>query len=340
MHKTSLTGRQFPPIILAFLLIFTTFFASTETNVRYHINLDNRIGFGLSTKADAQYWANQLNASWYLDWKTTAVKNDQFPEYWQMIRLSPQGYRPSRIEIIALAIEYPGHTWIIGNEPDNIYQDNITAEEYASFYHELYYLIKRFDPTAKVATGAVSQATPLRLDYLNEVLTVYSQHYQHQMPVDWWTLHAYILREEDGSWGAGISPGMNQKSGTLYSIEDHADLELFKENIRQFRLWMNNNGYQNKPLAITEFGILLPAEFGSSPMLVANYLQESFKWLLGSIDKEIGYPADQDRLVQKFAWFSLADTVFPVADLADISAQTLTLTGEAFLRIANNPQLE
>ncbi len=339
MHKTDQSERHFFSMILAFPLILTIFISSFETIGHFHINVDNRIGFGLSTKADAQFWASQLKARWYLDWKTTAVSSDQFPEYWQMIRLSTQGYRPSRSNIIAIAIEYPGHTWIIGNEPDNIFQDNITAEEYASFYHELYYLIKRYDPTAKIAIGAVSQATPLRLEYLNEVLAFYMQKFQHQLPADWWTMHAYILREEVGSWGAGIPPGMNQKRGVLYNIEDHASLELFKENIRQFRLWMNMNGYQNKPLAITEFGILLPADFGSSPSLVVNYLEETFKWLLGATDKDIGYPGDKDRLVQKFAWFSLADTVFPVADLADISAQTLTLTGKSFLKIAINPEL-
>ncbi|OJX41235.1 MAG: hypothetical protein BGO78_00350 [Chloroflexi bacterium 44-23] len=321
-------------ILLAILLVSSLLTSYFLTKSNWHASASNRIGFGLSTKADPKFWAEKLHASWYLDWKTSAIPSGQAPEYWQMIRLSASGYTPSANEIKALTVNFPGHVWIIGNEPDNIWQDNIPAKEFAQYYHEIYALIKNFDPTAKIAVGAISQPTQLRLSYLNQVLNEYKQQYHQSLPADWWTLHAYVLREEVDSWGAGIPPGMTQKRGDLYMIEDHSNLSIFKENVIQFRKWMNNNGYQNKPLAITEFGILLPAEFGSTPSLVSDYLKETFLWLESATDSEIGYPADNDRLVQKFAWFSLADINFPVADLAELSTNSLTSTGETFFKTA------
>lgn len=316
------------------LYLLSTFFSSRESNFRERKMQPNRIGFGMSTQADPLLWANKLGATWFLDWKTTARRSDLEPEYWQMVRLSKDELRPTTREIIALAIEFPGHTWVIGNEPDNIWQDNITAELYAQYYHDLYWLIKKYDPTASIAVGAVSQPTPLRLRYLDQVLESYLLRYGHKFPVDWWTMHAYVLREQKNSWGAGIPTGFMEESGSLYEISDHGDLSVFKQNIISFRTWMKNNDYQQMPLAITEYGILLPEEFGFSADRITDYLQQSSAWLYSQSDPNLGLPADSFYLVQKFAWFSLADEIFPVADLANLDQQTLTETGKAYQEIS------
>lgn len=316
--------------IIAILFIGIVWISSLSTNTQQPDWDEQRIGFGVSTKADAVYWANQLNATWYLDWKTTPKPSKNSPEYWQMIRLSTEGFHPTRQEIINLLINYPGQVWIIGNEPDNIWQDNLKAESYAAYYHDLYYLIKTVDPSARVAVGAVSQPTPLRLEYLDSVLQEYHKLFHHTLPCDWWTLHAYILREENNSWGAGIPPGFLPPKSTKYEIEQHADIAIFAANIIQFRAWMADNGYANTPLAITEFGVLLPAEFGFTPEKVSAFLEQSFTWLYNQRDEKIGFPKDDFHLVQKFAWFSLGDKIFPVADLVNFSTYTLTPIGITF----------
>lgn len=296
----------------------------------------NRIGFGISSSANPVEWTQKLNASWYLDWKTTPIRSSSTPEYWQMIRVSNAGIRPTKAELINILHYYPGHIWIIGNEPDNIWQDNITAEEYARVYHDLYQLIKTHDPSAKVAIGAVSQPTPIRLEYLNRVLSTYQKLYQKKLEVDWWTIHAYVLREEQNSWGADIPRGFDEKTGQLYEINQHGEIELFKKNILEFRRWMKNNGYQSVPLAITEFGILLPEKFGYTPEFISTYLDQSFSWLDKSANLDIGFEKDDYRLVQKYAWFSLNDIIFPDSNLVDLDQAQVTIIGETFRYAATN----
>jgi len=330
MQKFDKNSHQINVIIFIMLMFYIILFSYLNHFPDQATKQSNRIGFGISTKADPVLWAKELNASWYLDWKTTPVKAIKNPEYWQMIRLSKDGFRPSANEIIKIAINYPGQTWIIGNEPDNIYQDNIEYAQFTQLYHHLYYLIKRYDPIAKIAIGAISQPTPMRLRYLDLVLAEYQRSFNQKLPVDWWTLHAYVLREEKDSWGADIPPGFQENIGSLYEIEQHDDLSTFKTNIYNFRSWMKKNGYQNKPLAITEFGILLPKEFGFTPERVADFLSLTFDWLSTGKDTNIGFPQDKYLIVQKFAWFSLGDVIYPVADLVDFSTMELTPIGEQF----------
>ncbi len=333
--KASLKKNPFFNYGIFALLLFVIVLITNLTSSLQPVDWDlQRIGFGVSTRADAMFWAKQLNASWYLDWKTIPQSVKSFPEHWQMIRLSSQGYLPSREEIIGLLINYPGQVWIIGNEPDNIWQDNLPPESYASYYHDLYFLIKRYDPTAQVAVGAVSQPTPLRMEYLDSVIREYRKQFHHQLPCDWWTLHAYILREETNSWGAGIPPELGPANSTLYEIDQHDDLSIFAANIIQFRAWMAENEFQGIPLAVTEFGILLPEEFGFSTQRVTSFLEGTFYWLFNERNTKIGYSKDSYHLVQKFAWFSLGDKNFPIADLVDFSNNTLTPAGIAFRDIS------
>jgi hypothetical protein len=292
--------------------------------------LSFRAGFGLAATAQPEYWAEQLHAGWFLDWAVKPRPAEQLPEHWQTVRLKPGCVYPSQEYLRWAALSYPGNVWIIGNEPDVIWQDDVTPEEYAVVYHDLYQAIKSTDPTAQIATGAISQATPLRLEYLDRVLKTYRQQYDQPMPVDWWTVHGYVLREELNSWGVGIPPGFTVTQGELREVDDHGRLDLFEKQLTDFRRWMAENGYRNKPLALTEFGILMPADYGFPVEMVAAYMQESFAWLQETSDENSGDPNDENRLVQRWAWFSLADALYPGPDLANLGAGTLTPLGEAF----------
>jgi hypothetical protein len=265
----------------------------------------------------------------YYDWFAAADPplNSRL-EYWQMIRTTAKGSSISFDEIAAIIKSRPGSVWIIGNEPDNIWQDNIEAEEYASLYHEIYHFIKGRDPSAAIAIAAVSQPTPLRLEYLERVLDAYRESYGTPMPVDIWTIHGYILREEVDSWGAGIPPGFDDVSGELYEIEDHADFEIFEENLLQFRAWMDQEGYGERPLAVTELGVLLPKDYGFSDEVIGKFMIEAFDFLSNS-SGEYGWEQDDNRLFQWWFWYSLYDNyVFPTGDLFDSEQQVLTPLGK------------
>ena len=294
------------------------------------LEISSRAGFGLSDQADPHYWSGQLNAGWYLDWKAEQRRNFQYPEHWQMVRFFRGCVIPSRDATRWLVLHYPGKVWIIGNEPDVIAQDAVTAEQYAQAYHDLYYLIKSTDPTALVAVAGVAQPSPLRLEYLDNVLAAYQNSYHEQMPVDWWTVHGYVLREERDSWGVDIPPGMAPDQGQLYEIEDHGRKDLFNQQIQAFRSWMAKNGYRQVPLALTEFGILMPADYGFPTSIKQQYLRDTFQWLATATDETTGFPQDGNRLVQRWAWFSLSDSLLPDGNLADLEALELTSIGQAF----------
>jgi hypothetical protein len=292
--------------------------------------LSQRAGFAMSTTANPEIWADKLRSGWFLSWSVKLRSVKQIPEHWQMVRLRPGCYYPSQAYIRWVAARYPGLVWIIGNEPDVIWQDSLTPEEYAQVYHDFYEIIKTADPSARLAVGAISQATPLRLEYLDRVLKAYQASYSQPLPADWWTVHGFVLREERKSWGVEIPPGMTQDQGELREVSDHGRMDLFQQQIIAFRGWMAANGYRDVPLALTEFGILMPVDYGYSLQFVTQYLQESFAWLQSTTDDTLGLRADGNRLVQRWAWFSLADRLYPAPDLADLSTGNLTGLGKAF----------
>jgi hypothetical protein len=279
----------------------------------------------------------------YFNWE---LVTDPIPagsaDFWQMIRVSEFGIRQPWEEVELVIEANPGSVWIIGNEPDILWQDNTTAEKYAEVYYEAYHFIKERDPSALIAVAGVGQPTPLRLAYLDTVLATYEQNYGQPMPVDIWTVHNFILREERDSWGVGIPPGMTDESGQpveqgiLYEIADHDDLEIFRQNLVNFRQWMAERGYRDRPLALTEFGILMPADFGFPPPAVAGFLTGTFDFLVSAADGTIGYPADDNRLVQWAFWYSVYDPQdFPTGNLFDPDSAELTPLGEIYTNYIN-----
>jgi hypothetical protein len=268
----------------------------------------------------------------FLNWDVAVERPSTDIEFWQMLRLSEEGVVNVSWEDLETAVaNQPGSVWIVGNEPDVIWQDNVTPERYAELYHEVYTFVKARDATAQIAIGGVTQPTPLRLAYLDRVMAAYESQFGTSMPVDIWTVHAFILREEAGSWGVDIPPGMSEEQGILYEIVDHDDFAIFMENIRAFRQWMWQRGYGERPLAVTEYGILMPFDYGFPPEAVAEFMKQSFDFFLTARDETIGYPADDHRLVQWWFWYSLHDPdLYPTGNLYDRQTGELTEVGEAW----------
>jgi hypothetical protein len=286
---------------------------------------------GVPTGSIADYdWGDGL-PGWYLDWwvqPRPALPGDI--RYAQMVFVNGDKYRPELGVIRATARANPGSLWLIGNEPDVAWQGNATPEQYAATYGLLYPAIKAADPSAQVAIGGVSQPTPLRLEYIERILAAYETQFGEPMPVDAWNVHAFILREERDSWGVGIPPGMAVDQGTLYEIADHTDIAIFRRQIEDFRRWMAQKGFRDKPLVVSEYGVLMPESYGFSPDVVSQFMLDTFDYFLTARDPETGYPADDNRLVQAFCWYSAADTVYPTPNLFDPETRAVTPLGEVF----------
>lgn len=301
-------------------------------------NLHSRLGVGWANAVpqDAAI-VERLGFGWYLDW-TVQPEPLRMPglEFAQMVLTRDSTPFWRQRDRIAQAVKAnPGALWLIGNEQDVPWQDNQTPEAYARRYHQFYIYIKSLDPTAQVAIGGVSQPTPLRLLYLDRILAVYEQLYGQPMPVDVWNVHAFVLREERDSWGVSIPPGFDEvDQGMLYEIEDHDDLEIFRQQLVDFRRWMARHGWRDKPLIVTEYGILMPETYGFPPHAVIDFMESSFDFLLEARDSEIGYPLDDNRLVQRLTWFSVGDSTYPTGNLVDPTTGALTSVGQAFANYA------
>jgi hypothetical protein len=237
-------------------------------------------------------------------------------------------------QIVAIAQANPGSLWLIGNEIDRYDwgvrdpghpgeylvppggQDEMLPQVYAQAYHELYHLITSTDPEARIAIGGVIQPTPLRLQYLDMILDAYHSHYGATMPVEVWNIHNMILREVSceaypGScYGADVPPGVDAAQGRVYGIEEAGSIERFEQHIREFRGWMKDRGVRDKPLIISEYSVLYGEDQGFYEQAVEDYLLDTFDYLTTASDGALGYPADGDRLVQRWAWYSLDDAGF------------------------------
>lgn len=260
------------------------------------------------------YDVDALHIGWYSDW---SIRRQPLRpggiKYAQLIQVRASAYPTNTLQLTETVAANPGGLWIIGNEPEAKYnQGNRTPDQYAAVYHHLYPLIKGLDPTAWIAIGGVIEPTPLRLEWLDMVLSEYQSRFGEPMPVDVWNIHMQILQEKAGSWGAEIPVGLPDTEGELYTLQQNADPEIFRQLVTAFRQWMKDRGFQNKPLIISEYGVLMPWYYladdqPTGDQRVIDFMLTTFDFLVNARDPNLGYPADDNRLVQQWLWYSLND---------------------------------
>ena len=305
--------------------------------------------FGVNASATPNLAAlSELRTGWYMNY--VAATNPPLHngmEYMPVIRIEPitsaPGYQywPTGAALVDTIAGNPGAKWLIGNEPDSIWQDNLQPATYARAYHELYHLIKSQDPAAQIIAGSIVQATEIRLLYLDEVLASYEQQFGQPLRADGWSIHNYILNEAscekypENCWGAEIPPGIDRDAGEILGFKDNTDVTRFIERIVRFRQWLVARGYSGQPLYLTEYGVLfwedIVDEDGNAfpPSRVNAFMEATYDYMLTAVDPVLGDPNDGYRLVQQWAWFSTIDTTFN-GTLFDPDTYALTDIGAFF----------
>jgi hypothetical protein len=237
----------------------------------------------------------------------------------------------------------------VGNEPDTTYenQDALLPEVYADRYYELATIIRSLDPAAQIAFGSIVQPTPIRLRYLDrawaELVAQAGSTASASAMIDFWSIHAFILNEQEGSWGTGIPPGFENDHADAVIITDLTDtysIDIFQPRVIAFRSWMASIGERSKPLWITEYGSLMPPidppggpdYYNVSDQDTADYMLATFNFMLSATDDQTGLPNDENKLVQRWFWYSLNDHRYNFGgSLFDPdNGNTLTLVGQAF----------
>jgi len=270
-----------------------------------------RFGFNWIGTPIAQYDIPRLHAGRYMQYPGFLADPPPLDlEFLQLIRLNENFNPPSETDIVDYATVHPGTLWLIGNEPDCPWHDadGVTPRQYAEMYHELYGIIKGADPSARVAVGGIVQATPLRLLYLDMILQEYQGLYGEMIPADAWHVHNFIV-EETPSGGAGYPPGVSpdaaRQAARQLGVQDHDNMTIFADQIFAFRQWMKDRGETNKPLIVSEYGILMPFIYGFDEPRVERFMIATFDYFLSATSTSVGHPNDCNRLVQAWYWLSL-----------------------------------
>jgi len=224
----------------------------------------------------------------------------------------------------------PGHTWFVGNEPENPCRLATSfSGDYVQRYYKMYHFIKDVDPTARVGIGGVVLPSQIRRDWLDNVLNSYQSRYGEPMPIDIWNVHDLLLSECPGSCGCqdpnpypslccsgGYVPReFWPRKGEYYSQADQARFDEFQRLLVEFRQWMKDRGFRDKELIVTEMGVLAPTVQGGCPWCFSHetinqFMYDAFEWMHTARDTETGMPADGYRLVQRWTWYSLDDRNF------------------------------
>jgi hypothetical protein len=345
-----------------------------------------RLGLTVAREQHAEFSiVPRLNAGSYLDFGSgLPAPGPVAAEYFPMLRLHQGGAADRTCEFDgtfsisppldagfgAIVEANPGMLWIVGNEPDRVGQDNICPQQYAQAYHDVYAFIKEHDPSAQVAVAGLVQVTPMRIDYLDIVWDSYLARYGEPMPVDVWSMHIYVLSEQDDG-DAHLAVGADRSLRVRFATDgncantatvchaEHDDVGLFQAQVVRMRQWMKDHGQQDRPLILTEFGILKPYHYYGQcsvekcpagdvdgcfcdetkrtfhPLRVEAFLTSTLDYLLNETDPNLGYPADNDRLVQQSLWFRLAtlsvDGLGHASNLADPDDEwTLTVVGQGW----------
>ena len=250
-------------------------------------------------------------------------------------------------------------------------QGDTHPDVYAEAYHDVYHFIKQRDPSALVANSALVQVTPGRLQYLDLMYEAYVSKYGSGMPVDAWNMHLYVLSEVDpmgnpnstANVALGTDPalGISESydpdgggplteadtcaSADVYCYAEHDSMAAFTEQVVAMRQWMRDHGYRHRPLLLSEYSLLFPYEddgdtcflqdeYGNcfTPSRVQTFMSNTFDYLSTATDPSLGFPADNNRLVQQWLWFSVHNLgVGQVSNLIqNESTGTLTNLGQFF----------
>ncbi|MBM4246896.1 MAG: hypothetical protein FJ148_24405 [Deltaproteobacteria bacterium] len=251
---------------------------------------------GVNSVAGGSFDLSSTGASWYLNWSPTPTPDTPLEfvpmvcAYTDHAPVTPAYLATLEGQIRARPSAYPdGTLWLIGNEIGfRPQRDSRTAERYAADFHECRSMLLRINPTFRMAVGPVilsDSSTIIHeyvggaggLAYLAGVVAAYRKAYGVDIPADAFSATGHVLE------GNGV------------------DLAIFEAQIVRFRTFLADNGFREPEAIITEFGVA----YGDPTFEeLAHFLSKTTAFLDQERNPDIGCTKDDDRLIQRWAWFT------------------------------------
>lgn len=254
------------PWVLALLLaLLTTCGCGSRRQERAPFSTPFGVGVG-----DAPLTAAQLDALgpvWYMDW---SWRDPTFEGHERLYVVGCAEVKRDRGAIPAAMRSKGASWWALGNEPNDPNQDNQTPEEYAELY-SIFEGWAKNAPHCRILPAGIADADWQWAEAFREA---FREKYGRYPRVDGWNIHNYILE-------AGLDP---------------YDVGEFGRRILAFRRWMERIGDGDKPLFLTEFGVLYGSGCCNRPVdppeKIQTFMREAVRWLVES------------RTVACWAWFA------------------------------------
>lgn len=185
-------------------------------------------GPGGSKPVDLAVQQSTIGAAWWYDWDR-CYTGGGLAQYMPMIRATHDW-------TVTDFTRFPcGSYWLIGNEPDNKSQDNLTPMEAAICYGSLTHAILNYDSTAKIIIGGFTDPSQYtRTTYKAQFESAWMSLYNENVidVITGWHVHAYVHRI-----------GSETTAQALQRVTE-----------RQLRAWTQEN--PGLELWVTEFGSL------------------------------------------------------------------------------------
>lgn len=302
-----------------------------------------RCGLNSQCAPTLEYFDNYqtLNAGWYFDWgyafQTTANHIDfggprpQYDmDYVSLVSagknagsagdLSDPNSQCSRVlEAVRRnpALNPDGAVWTIGNEIG--LDDNRTAERYADEFVSWKRCLNRIAEELSSQTGQTvrwriaSGAVIIQPDFDSTTMACVGKNHARSSATFFKT-YINLIRERYGEEMLpdlyvhhGYTPCFGRSNGgwkSWYSVDE------FKSNIRNQRLIMKEMGLQDKELWIKEFSPLWNINESMQWEKLSQFFDGSMRFLADTKDLNLGMPADNYRLVQRWAWYDFGNAIF------------------------------
>ena len=210
--------------------------------------------------SENQYFLEQLGVDWYHNFRSDTSNVPSGYNKLPHISASDPSNLLSADAITSLVQSAPaGSYWYVGGEPNNP-AGYVSPAAFVEVFRHYYTNIKAADPTARVTGPSIlnwdftcigCQGFQSGESWLTQFISAYESAYNGEKPpVDVWTIDTYPI-----DWTNTPNNDPNQLAFYPPKAMFMPHWQIVTEQLKSMREYLDNNGYSNTPIWITEIAV-------------------------------------------------------------------------------------